>query len=318
VRTQRGGRSSRAELGNRLPDWQDDWQPTPWKPPAEADEYDAAGNRRPRISRAAIQAAQQPKIDRRREQMLLAVSPAVTGLAALVLWFLSPLPGAGSIPLAFIVLAGVQVTGYLVTRDDRPDALAKPWTIHLAAAIGLLPMLAIQVALIREPYVSIESGSAMPAVLATLLVMFFTVVLALVSAVRFWSRPDQASLVFLPVALIIPQAVGERSEIGVGQALAILAMAMLLGALASAISSYLGMGVRLLVPPLMLAILIVILWIADRGPVFHPTSGGIVRLLYILMLATAVVLVVSVPIFSVWLRRWAPASVGGVQPRPRS
>jgi hypothetical protein len=318
VRTDRGDRSPKTDVGNRLPDWQDNWQPQPWKPPADADEYDTAGNRRPRISRAAIQAAQQPRIDRRREQLLLAVSPAVTGSAALILWFLSPLPGAGSIPLAFILLAATMIIGYLVTRDDRPDALAKPWTIHLAAAIGLLPMLAIQVALIREPYVSVKSGSAMPAVLATLLVIFFTLVLALVSAIRFWTRPDQASLVFLPVALIIPQAVGERSEIGVGQALAILAMAMLLGALATVITSYLGIGVRLLVPPAVLAILILILWIADRGPVFHPTSGGIVRLLYLLMLATAVVLVVSVPIFAVWLRRWAPPSASGVQVRPRN
>lgn len=316
MRRQRGGRSPGSDLGNRLPDWQDDWKPQPWKPPAEADEYDVAGDRRPRISRAAIRAAQQPKLDRKREQLLLAVSPAVTGLVALILWFLSPLPGAGSIPLAFMLLATVQVIGYLVTRDDRPDALAKPWTIHLAAAIGLLPMLSIQVALIREPYVSIESGSAMPAVLATLLVIFFIFVLAAVSSVRFWTRPDQASLVFLPVALLVPQAVGERSEIGVGQALAILALAMLLGALATAISSYLGMGVRLLVPPTVLAILILILWIGGRGPVFQPTSGGIVRLLYILMLATTVVLVVCVPIFAVWLRRWAPPSAGGVPARP--
>jgi uncharacterized metal-binding protein len=64
-----------------------------------------------------------------------------------------------------------------------------------------------------------------------------------------------------------------------------------------------------------LAIQIIILWIADRGPVFHPTSGGIVRLLYILMLATAVVLVVSVPIFAVWLRRWAPPLATGFAER---
>jgi hypothetical protein len=309
-------RSSGAELGSRLPDWQDDWKPQPWKPPAEADEYDASGNRRPRISRAAIRAAQQPRVDRKREQLMLAVSPAVTGFLALLLWFLSPLPGAGSMPLAFIVLALVQVIGFLVTRDDRPDALAKPWTIHLAAAIGLLPMLAIQVALIREPYVSIASGSALPAVLATCLVIFFTFALAAVTAARFWSRPDQASLVFLPVALLVPQAVGERTQIGVGQALGILAMAMLMGAAATALSSYVGMGVRLLIPPTVLGIQIMMLWIAGRGPVFHPTSGGIVRLLYILMLATTVCLVVCVPIFAVWLRRWAPpAALAFVQRR---
>lgn len=317
MRSQRGGRSSGAGLGSRLPDWQDDWKPQPWKPPADADEYDTAGNRRPRISRAAIQAAQRPKVDRRREQLMLAVSPCVTGVVALLLWFLSPLPGAGSIPLAFIMLATIQVIGHLVTRDDQPDALAKPWTIHLAASIGLLPMLAIQVALIREPYVSIDSGSSLPAALATLLVIFFTFVLAVVSTMRFWTRPDQASLVFLPVALLIPQAVGDRSEIGISQALAILAVGMLLGGIATIASSYVGIGVRLLIPPVVLGVEIMLLWMAGRGPVFHPTSGGIVRLLYILMLATAVVLVVCVPIFAVWLQRWAPPSAGFGSSRER-
>jgi hypothetical protein len=304
-------------LGNRLPDWQDDWKPQPWKPPADADEYDTAGNRRPRISRAAIQAAQRPKIDRRREQLMLAVSPCVTGVVALLLWFLSPLPGAGSIPLAFIILATIQVIGHLVTRDDQPDALAKPWTIHLAAAIGLLPMLAIQVALIREPYVSIDSGSSLPAALATLLVIFFTFVLAIVSVMRFWTRPDQASLVFLPVALLIPQAVGDRSEIGISQALGILAVGMLLGGIATIASSYVGIGVRLLIPPVILGVEIMLLWMAGRGPVFHPTSGGIVRLLYILMLAAAVLLVVCVPILAVWLQRWAPPTAVGGPTRTR-
>lgn len=317
MRTERGGRASGSGLGNRLPDWQDDWKPQPWKAPAEKDEYDTAGNRRPRISRSAIRAAQHPKVDRKREQLMLAVSPAVTGLVAALLWFLSPLPGAGAIPLPFIALAVIQVAGYLISRDDRPAALSKPWTIHLAAAIGLLPMLAIQVALIREPYVSIDSGSSMPAVLSTLLVIFFTTVLAIVSAVRFWTRPDQAALVFLPVALLIPQAVGECTEIGSGQAVGILAMAMLLGAGAVVISSYVGIGVRLLIPPLVLALEILLLWIGGRGPVLHTTSGGVVRLLYIMMLATAVVLVVIVPIMAVWLRRWAPPSVGGVPARGR-
>ncbi|MEZ4507774.1 MAG: hypothetical protein R2848_18425 [Thermomicrobiales bacterium] len=47
----------------------------------------------------------------------------------------------------------------------------------------------------------IESGSALPAVLATPAGDLFRFALAVVSAARFWSRPDQASLVFLPVAL---------------------------------------------------------------------------------------------------------------------
>lgn len=259
-----------------------------------------------------------PRVDQRREQLLLAASPLITGATALLLWLVSPLPGAGSMPLAFVVLAAVQTIGYLVTRDDRPLALSRPWAIHLAASIGLLPMLAIQLSLLREPYVSIENGSSLPAVLATVLVIFFTTVLCLWSAIRFWRRPDHAAFAFLPIALLIPQAVGARRDIGVGPALAILATAMIVAGLATAGAAFVGPGVRLLVPPFVLAGMIMGLWMSGKGPVFHSTSGGIVRLLYIAMLATAVVLLVAVPVVAVWLRRWAPVGLGRTPSRPNA
>ncbi len=153
-------RATGPDLGRRLPDWQDDWKPQSWKPPAEADEYDTAGDRRPRISRAAIRAAQQPRIDRKREQLLLAVSPAVAGGAfAFTLVSLS-VAGRG-IDAACLHRAGSRADHRISRHAGRSSrCLGEAVDLHLAAAIGLLPMLAIQVALIREPYVSIESGSA--------------------------------------------------------------------------------------------------------------------------------------------------------------
>jgi hypothetical protein len=111
---------------------------------------------------------------------------------------------------------------------------------------------------------------------------------------------------------------GQRTEVGIGSALAILCLAMLLGAGATALSAPLGVSTRLLVPPVTLGFEIAILWAAGRGPVFHPTSGGIVRLLYIVMQATAVITVVFVPVVAVWLRRWAPPSTSGVPIRQRA
>jgi hypothetical protein len=252
-------------------------------------------------------AAQQTRaLDKRREILYLTVAPAVTGGLSFLLWLLTPLPGAGSMPAALFIIATAQVAGIAITRVDRPAELSRPWLIDLAASLGLLPLLAIQVALLREPYVSLKGGSALPAIVATVVVVTFTFIVAAWSAFRFWKRPDECGLVYLPVALLIPQAMGQRTEMGIGQALAILSLAMLLGAAATSISAPLGVGVRLLVPPFTLGIEIALLWAAGRGPVFHPTSGGIVRLLYITMQATAVVTVVFVPVVAVWLRRWAP------------
>jgi hypothetical protein len=147
----------------------------------------------------------------------------------------------------------------------------------------------------------------LPAVVATTVAMGFAAVLAGSTATRFWRQPDQAALAFLPSALLIPAAIGQRSEITISRALAILALAMALGSIATIASAPLPLGMRLLVPPLALAAEILILWATDRGPVFHPTSGGVVRVLYLLLLFTAIGLVILTPLVAVWLRRSATA-----------
>jgi hypothetical protein len=78
---------------------------------------------------------------------------------------------------------------------------------------------------------------------------------------------------------------------------------MALGALATLFAAPLTLGKRLLVPPVALAVEIIVLWVADRGPVFHPTSGGIVRVLYLVLLFGAIALLILVPVLAVWLRR---------------
>jgi hypothetical protein len=259
---------------------------------------------RPRAHRRTV--ADRPS-DKPRDLLQLAIAPAITAVIALVLWILSPLPGAGPSPAPLFILAIVQIMAILVTRDDRPPPVTLPWLTHLAASVGLLPLLAIQVSLVREPYVALGEGSAWPAVIATIVSLGFAVVLATSTAVRFWRQPDQAALVFLPAAMLIPAAIGQRSEITIGAALAILAFTMALGAIATVVAAPLALGKRLLVPPVALALEIVILWIADRGPVFHPTSGGVVRVLYLALLFGSIALLILVPVLAVWLRRSSAA-----------
>lgn len=290
--------------GERSHGWQDDWVPPRWGTP-EPD---------PAARRHAAREFHQPRPERRRpiaerpsdrpvELLQLAIAPAVTAALAILMWIVSPLPGAGPSPAPMLLIALAQVAGSMITREDRPLAARLPWLTHLAATVGLLPLLAIQVSLLREPYVALGQGSAWPAVVATLVAMGFSTVLAVSTTVRFWRQPDQAVLVFLPSALLILAAIGQRSQITISAALAILAFAMGLGAIATVVAAPLSLGMRLLVPPVTLALEIVVLWASGRGPVSHETSGAVVRVLYLMLLFSAVALVILVPVLAVWLRK---------------
>ncbi|MGD9712728.1 MAG: hypothetical protein AB7V46_11745 [Thermomicrobiales bacterium] len=304
-----------APPGRHAPQWSDDWKPPRWTDRPKRQSRSASGTKTgqpPVEPRRQASYAERPR-EVPGDLLLLAVAPAVTSLMAVVLWVLTPLPGAGPSPAPLFLIALVQIAAIAITRDDRPAPLHLPWLTHLAASVGLLPLLAIQVSLLREPYVSLSEGSAWPAIVATVVALGFATVLAISTAVRFWRQPDQASLVFLPTALLIPAAIGQRSEMTISRGLAILALAMILGAVASVAAAALKLGFRLVVPPVILGVEIVLLWALGFGPVLHPTSGSVVRFLYLMLLFAAIVLVIVVPLISVWLRR----SSAGLPPPPR-
>ena len=226
----------------------------------------------------------------------------VTALLAALLWLLSPLPVAGRSSISMFIIAAIQAGAYLLTKRERPLQVSNPFLIDLTGTVGLLPLLAIQVSLMREPYVALSEGSAWPALLATIITALFLITVGVAAAFRFWAQPDQAGLVFLPIALMVPAAIGNRGPITVDNGLAVIAISMLIGALATIAAAPLSVSMRLLVPPVALAVEIIFLWLTDRGPVFDPTSGTIVSFLYIAMLAVTIALVVVVPIIAVRIR----------------
>jgi hypothetical protein len=293
-----------SDSSNRFPEWEEDWLPPKWGVAPETSSTRSSRAVAGKQSSAALRRTVSDRPSEKPKDLLqLAIAPAITAVMAFVLWVLSPLPGAGPSPAPLFIIAIAQIIAILMTRDDRPPPVTLPWLTHLAATVGLLPLLAIQVSLLREPYVALGEGSAWPAVIATVVALGFAIVLAVSTSVRFWRQPDQAALVFLPGAMLIPAAIGQRSEITITTALSILAFTMALGALATLFAAPLTLGKRLLVPPVALAVEIIVLWVADRGPVFHPTSGGIVRVLYLVLLFGAIALLILVPVLAVWLRR---------------
>jgi uncharacterized membrane protein YozB (DUF420 family) len=90
---------------------------------------------------------------------------------------------------------------------------------------------------------------------------------------------------------------------------------MLIASVATAVAWLLAPPHRMLVPAVALAVVFVALWATGHGPWFHTTSGGVVRVLYSVMLAVSVVLVVIVPLMALWIQNGARQR-GAYAPKP--
>jgi hypothetical protein len=296
----------------------DKWVPPPWHAPHQ-DDATAFGPKTGRGPRTTVRtAANSRAIDPDRPVVLgFAIAPAVTGVVALVLAFVGPLSGSGSIPLGVFLVCVVQIVGYLATRNSDVAILSKAWLIMLVATAGLLPLVSLQASLLREPYVSMERHSATPSVIATAIVVLFLVVVAVWCIVSLWSVSEVTSLSFGPLALLVPALLGVQDTIGQRTALQALAEASLFAAGATVLAWSLPRRVRSLVPPIALATQVALLWAAGRGPSFPETNGNIVTSLYwITVIATAALIVVA-PVVSASLRRAIEQLEEAERPRRR-
>ena len=239
----------------------------------------------------------------------MAIAPAMVGFLAIVVSFIPLLAGTGSIPqgLILVILFQFGVTAFLRASDNHP--LMHSFISTLICSAVLAPLLALQVTLLREPYVSVSRDSAAPSMVATLIVSMVLIVGAVWSVASSWESPDEAGLLFMTQGMMVPALIGMRSTIGQDPALRMIGQVMLLAAAATALAWILPVSSRLLVPAGAVAIEFVFLWATGHGPWFHVTSGNIVRVLYSVILAVSVILVVAVPFTALWVNHGANQAV---------
>ncbi|MGH2558999.1 MAG: hypothetical protein ACRDJH_08040 [Thermomicrobiales bacterium] len=228
---------------------------------------------------------------------------AITGLFSLFFSLLGFLAGEqGTIPLALFLLLFVQIVGFAVTRREEPAALRWSWVVSLVATSVGLPLLAIQVTLARQPYTGTEWDSALPLVSASAAVALLLTITAIALAFSSHEIPEEAGLLLMPMALLIPAAIGIRAGITEANAMQALGLSGLVAAAATTLAWSLPRPSRLLVPPVALATQFVLLWMMGRGPSFHSSSGAVVPLTHGGLLALTVILVVGTPILALWAR----------------
>ena len=274
----------------------DDWTPPAWTHPVQS--APAPPSRPPG---AFYQPETKRRIDIEGSGAILglAIAPAVTGLAALVLGLLPAFSSAaGATPRGMLALLFLQVAGLFTARLIQAPILVLSWTTTLFMSCLLAPLLALQVTLLREPYVSLARHSATPALFATFVVTIVILFGAIWCVVVGWSDPDRAALLFMPAGLLWPAMIGAGTVVSQRAALLTLAQVSLMCAVAMAVSVVLPPFWRIFVPAGTLAVQFGFLWLSGQGPWLQATSGGIVEVIYIGSLVLTVLLIVTAPLMA--------------------
>lgn len=291
------------QLATGLPDMRqsDDWTPQPW------DQSIAARARN--ASLLGPQLSQEPPRGRqslarvRKDALPVAAPFLITGGIAFVFSVLINLPAIAGVSLSLLLLILVAVVGYFIANGRNSAFVTAAWLTVLVNLCVQLPLNVIQVTLLREPFVSIQYSSALPAILATAVTLMAIVTIGAGCAVAAFDAPENAALLFLPGALLVNAVLGAPAGFGVASAVGILSFVYLLAGAAMVIGMALRPALRLLVPPVTFGLEMLLLLVMSRGPVTDITSGGIVKFLYLLTMAIVIAMLVVVPVIAAWLRR---------------
>lgn len=287
----------------------DDWTPPAWNSGPNEEPRSGFWRTSPDERESAPEPSPEPEIPYRPNEgglvLGMALAPAAVGLFSLFVSVVSFIGRSDGAPRGLILVLLMQAGVAFGLALNERNPLVPSWIATIVCSAVLLPLLAIQVSLLREPYVSWSRGSASPAMVATVVVSMVVLAGAVWSVVTGWEHPDEAGLLFMPQAMMVPALIGMHATVQQASALRILGTVMLMSAVATGISWLLQPSARIFVPPAALAVEVLGLWLSGHGPWFHATSGDIVRILYCVMLAQSVVLVVSVPIAAMWVNHGA-------------
>ena len=241
-----------------------------------------------------------------RPSLAFALAMAAPHAAIVVATFLplvDRLSQATDLPFGVIVVALIQLGGAGLARELDLPVWRRVWLINVGVCAVLLPLLAIQTDASRVPYASREWGAFSPVLWGTIGSVAVVLGLAALAAALAVEEPEEASILYAPVALLVPAVLGAPDDLGEGAALEVLAQASVVAFVACAIGWLLPVGLRPVVGPAALVVQFLLLWVLGYGADFHPTRGDLVPILSSALLAVAIVACVLVPLLAVWLRR---------------
>lgn len=280
----------------------DQWEPEPWgrtneQIPPPPPPVPPAERVRPPVRRPTGQQS------RDRSILGIAVTHASTAIVAFGASIIPQLSAPGGWPFIIATVVIVLVLGITLSRDEGATLFTRGWVANLITTIAVMPITALTVTLARQPHVALTAGSAWAPILLTVLLCVLLISIAIGFA--FWAAdgPDEAGLLVLPAAMIVPAIIGVRGEIDEASAAQALAQAAMIASIAALMSWSVAPSLRAFAPPIALGLQVVILWLSGHGPSFTRTSGQIVPLLFSILFAVTVAVVVGTNIIAIIVRQ---------------
>jgi hypothetical protein len=200
--------------------------------------------------------------------------------------------------IAFVVL-GIGATFVFDRASARPY-----WQVVLAVLLVEMPVIALQSSALRTPFVALGRGSAGPLLwmtFACLLVLFGLWVFVLLQQRE---PPENAALLLLLPALIVPATLGAGGELSESSSLAMFGEAALLAGVTIFLAFFGPAGWRPLIAIVMCVLQVVGLWLFGHGPVIGPDAGFISFLCLILVMLAALGMLVAAPVGAIFTRRF--------------
>lgn len=212
---------------------------------------------------------------------------------------------AGSAPMRIgVVVLGLAAGLGLTVALDRPGARAF-WQISLGATLILMPIVALQASASRVPFVALARGSAGPLLWLTLASCATLAALWIFATYQADDAPENASLLFLPPALLVPAILGASGSLDESSALAMLGEASLVAGVAILLGLLSPANWRPVAGAVALGGQFLLLWALGRGPVLGEQGGLVVPVSAATLLTLTVMLTVLAPLGALFWRRFS-------------
>jgi hypothetical protein len=203
------------------------------------------------------------------------------------------------IVVAVVLLLGIGAT-FIFDRDS-----ARPyWQLVLAVLLVEMPVVALQSSALRAPFVALGRGSAGPIIWLTLACLLVLSGLWVFALLQQRDPAENAALLLLLPALIVPAMLGAGSDLDETASLAMFGEAALLAGAAAFVALLGHAGWR---PPIATATFVFQfagLWLFGRGPVIGPEAGYVSYVCLGLVLVSTLVMLTSAPLGAVFTRRF--------------
>ncbi len=273
------------------------------------------------VNREVLDATLQPNAKAQRRPMLpvmppllLMVEQALPNLLVVVSAAVVLLLGAFT-PLGLPVWAAGLFVPTIVLAVGASGVAFQAWRrtaiVNLATLAMVFPVLVIRQSVIRVPFVDGGNGTMMAPVLATVAVILLLTLLAVACAVLSQEDPEQAGIMFLPAALLVPLLAGQSDLVSLSSALKLALGVYVASAFLTVLASMLPVVAATLVVPAAIGLEFIYFTLFQTTSIFPTGSGITAKILFSAVVVVTVALAIAVPMLSTWIRQVTRLAEGG-------